>query len=148
MKGFVSASNTTNNCLNGKSLLYKGLWAEALSKIGQVDISLTLSRLLPDPVDPSPYARAMMALPLGELQDERAADSIGKFLHDENERLPVNTGSFIYPAVTFCPCIYYPLCECPGMWTPLRKRVNLLWPASGVKMPYGHFTIRPIRARP
>jgi HEAT repeat protein len=42
-------------------------------------------RLLPALDDPSPYVRAMMVATLGELQDERAADSVRKLLTDEDE---------------------------------------------------------------
>jgi HEAT repeat protein len=59
--------------------------AETLGKIGRLDIALTLLRLLPALDDPSPYVRAMMVSTLGELQDERAADSVRKLLTDEDE---------------------------------------------------------------
>ncbi|KPK00455.1 MAG: hypothetical protein AMJ60_01300 [Desulfobacterales bacterium SG8_35] len=72
-------------CLTDENLYVRAYAAEALGKIGQVDISLTLSRLLPALDDPSPYVRAMMLAALGELQDERAADSVRKLLHDEDE---------------------------------------------------------------
>ena len=35
--------------------------------------------------DPSPYVKAMMISALGELQDERAADSVRECLNDEDE---------------------------------------------------------------
>ena len=72
-------------CLSDENLYVRAYAAEALGKIGQVDISLTLSRLLPALDDPSPYVRGMMLVALGELQDERAVDSIRKLLHDEDE---------------------------------------------------------------
>jgi len=72
-------------CLNDENIYVRAYAAEALGKIGQVDISLTLSKLLPALNDPSPYVRAMMLAALGELQDERAADSIRKLLQDEDE---------------------------------------------------------------
>jgi HEAT repeat protein len=56
-----------------------------LGKIGQIDIALTLSKLLPALDDPSSYVRAMMVLALGELQDNRATDSIRELLHDEDD---------------------------------------------------------------
>jgi HEAT repeat protein len=73
------------DCLNDENLYVRAYAAEALGKIGHVDILLTLSRLLSALDDPSPYAKAMMIAALGELQDKRAADSIRKHLHDENE---------------------------------------------------------------
>ena len=73
------------DCLSDENLYVRAYAAEALGKIGRLDISLTLLRLLPALDDPSPYVRAMMVAALGELQDERAADSIRKFLHDEDE---------------------------------------------------------------
>lgn len=72
-------------CLYDENLYVRAYAAEALGKIGQVDISLTLSRLMPALDDPSPYVRAMMLVALGELHDERASDSIRKLLHDEDE---------------------------------------------------------------
>ena len=72
-------------CLTDENIYVRAYAAEALGKIGKVDISLTLSRLLPALDDPSPYVRAMMVSALGELQDERAADSIRNLLHDEDE---------------------------------------------------------------
>lgn len=73
------------DCLGDENLYVRAYAAEALGKIGQVDISLTLSRLLPALDDPSPFVRSMMLVTLGELQDDRAADSIRKLLHDEDE---------------------------------------------------------------
>ena len=73
------------DCLNDENLYVRAYAAEALGKIGRLDISLTLLRLLPALDDPSPYVRAMMLSALGGLQDERAADSIRKLLHDEDE---------------------------------------------------------------
>jgi len=73
------------DCLADENIYVRAYAAEALGKIGQVDISLTLSRLLPALDDPSPYVRAMMVAALGELQDERAAASIRQLLHDEEE---------------------------------------------------------------
>ena len=71
--------------LEDENLYVRAYAAEALGKIGQVDISFTLSRLLPALDDPSPYVRAMMVSALGELQDERAADSVRECLYDEDE---------------------------------------------------------------
>ncbi len=71
--------------LKDENLYVRAYAAEALGKIGQVDISFTLSRLLPALDDPSPYVRAMMVATLGELEDERALDSIRKLLNDEDE---------------------------------------------------------------
>mgnify|MGYP000598341304 CR=1 FL=1 len=59
--------------------------AEALGKFGKIDVSHTLSKLLPALDDPSPYVRAMMVAALGELQDERAVDSVRECLHDKDE---------------------------------------------------------------
>ena len=73
------------DCLTDENLYVRAYAAEALGKIGRVDISLTLSRLLPALDDPSAYVRATMVLALGELQDKRAADSIRELLHDEDE---------------------------------------------------------------
>jgi HEAT repeat protein len=73
------------DCLNDENIYVRAYAAEALGKIGKLDISLTLLRLLPALDDPSPYVRAMMLAALGELQDERAAPSIRKLLHDEDE---------------------------------------------------------------
>lgn len=72
-------------CLNDENIYVRAYAAESLGKIGQVDISLTLSRLIPALNDPSPYVRAMIVAALGELQDKRAVDSIRKLLHDEDE---------------------------------------------------------------
>lgn len=72
-------------CLNDENLYVRAYAAEALGKIGQVNMSLALSRLLPALDDPSPYVRAMMVVALGELQDERAANPIRKLLQDEDE---------------------------------------------------------------
>ena len=73
------------NFLQDENLYVRAYAAEALGKIGQVDISFTLSMLLPALDDPSPYVRAMMVSALGELQDERAADSVRECLYDEDE---------------------------------------------------------------
>jgi len=73
------------NCLQDDNLYVRAYAAEALGKIGRLDIALTLLRLLPALDDPSPYVRAMMVATLGELQDERAADSVRKLLSDEDE---------------------------------------------------------------
>lgn len=72
------------NCLEDDNLYVRAYAAEALGKIGTIDISHTLSRLLPALDDPSPYVRAMMLAALGELQDDRASESIRKFLDDED----------------------------------------------------------------
>ena len=72
-------------CLNDENIYVRAYAAESLGKIGQVDMGLTLSHLLPALNDPSPYVRAMMVAALGELRDERAVDSIRKLLHDEDE---------------------------------------------------------------
>jgi len=76
---------TLCDCLADENLYVRAYAAEALGKIGDVDIALTLSRLLPALDDPSPYVRAMMVVALGELQDKRAVDSIRELLHDEDE---------------------------------------------------------------
>ena len=73
------------NYLQDDNLYVRAYAAEALGKIGRLDIALTLLRLLPALDDPSPYVRAMMVATLGELQDERAADSVRKLLNDEDE---------------------------------------------------------------
>jgi HEAT repeat protein len=73
------------DCLTDENLYVRAYAAEALGKIGQVDISLTLSRLLPALSDPSPYVRSMMALALGELQDRRGVDPLRELLLDEDE---------------------------------------------------------------
>ena len=73
------------NCLQDDNLYVRAYAAEALGKIGRLDIALTLLRLLPALDDPSPYVRAMMVATLGELQDERAVDSVRKLLNDEDE---------------------------------------------------------------
>jgi HEAT repeat protein len=73
------------DCLKDENLYVRAYAAEALGKIGNVDISLTLSRLLSALDDPSPYARAMIVAALGELQDERAVESVREYLHDEDE---------------------------------------------------------------
>lgn len=73
------------DCLDDENLYVRAYAAEAMGKIGQVDISLTLAKLLPAMDDPSPYVRAMMLVALGELHDIRAADAIRKLLHDEDE---------------------------------------------------------------
>jgi HEAT repeat protein len=75
---------TLCDCLTDENLYVRAYAAEALGKIGQVDIALTLSRLLPALDDPSPYVRAMMLVALGELQDKRAIDSIRELLQDED----------------------------------------------------------------
>jgi HEAT repeat protein len=72
-------------CLKDENLYVRAYAAEALGKIGRMDISLVLSKLLPALDDPSPYVRSMMILSLGELQDERALDSVRKHLDDEDE---------------------------------------------------------------
>jgi len=72
-------------CLDDENLYVRAYAAEAMGKIGRIDISLALSKLLPALDDPSPYVRATMILALGELQDKRAADSIRKLLNDEDE---------------------------------------------------------------
>ena len=71
--------------LNDKNIYVRAYAAEALGKIGTIDVSFTLSNLLPALDDPSPYVRAVMVATLGELQDERAADSVRKLLNDEDE---------------------------------------------------------------
>jgi HEAT repeat protein len=73
------------NCLGDENLYVRAYAAEAVGKIGQVDISLALSHLLVGLDDPSPYVRAMMVAALGELQDERAVDSLRRLLHDDDE---------------------------------------------------------------
>lgn len=72
-------------CLTDENVYVRAYAAEALGKIGQIDIALTLSKLLPALDDPSSYVRAMMVLALGELQDNRATDSIRELLHDEDD---------------------------------------------------------------
>jgi HEAT repeat protein len=73
------------NCLQDDNLFVRAYAAEAMGKIGRIDLALTLLRLLPALDDSSPYVRAMMVAALGELQDERALDSVRKCLHDEDE---------------------------------------------------------------
>ena len=73
------------DCLNDENIYVRAYAAEALGKIGQVDISLTLSKLLPALDDPSPYVRAMMAAALGELQDARAIAPLREMLQDKDE---------------------------------------------------------------
>jgi HEAT repeat protein len=72
-------------CLKDENLYVRAYAAEALGKIGGADLSLALLSLLAALDDPSPYVRAMMVSALGELQDERAIDSIKILLHDEDE---------------------------------------------------------------
>lgn len=72
-------------CLTDDNLYVRAYAAEALGKIGRIDISHTISKLLPALDDPSPYVRSMMILALGELQDKRAIDSIRSLLHDEDQ---------------------------------------------------------------
>jgi HEAT repeat protein len=72
-------------CLTDDNLYVRAYAAEALGKIGRIDISHTISKLLPALDDPSPYVRSMMILALGELQDKRAIDSIRSFLHDKDQ---------------------------------------------------------------
>jgi HEAT repeat protein len=72
------------NSLNDENIYVRAYAAEALGKIGRIDIALALLRLLPALDDPSPYVRAMMVAALGELQDERAVDSVRECLHDED----------------------------------------------------------------
>jgi HEAT repeat protein len=72
-------------CLNDENIYVRAYAAEALGRIGRLDISLTLLKLLSALDDPSPYVRAMMVSALGELQDERASESIRKLLLDEDE---------------------------------------------------------------
>ena len=72
-------------CLTDDNLYVRAYAAEALGKIGRIDISHTISKLLPALDDPSPYVRSMMILALGELQDKRAIDSIRTFLHDKDQ---------------------------------------------------------------
>ena len=52
-------------CLTDENIYVRAYAAEALGTIGQVDISLTLSRLLPALDDPSPYDSSMMVTALG-----------------------------------------------------------------------------------
>ena len=72
-------------CLNDENIYVRAYAAEALGKIGTIDISLTLSKLLPALDDPSPYVRAMMAKALGELQDARAIVPLREMLQDKDE---------------------------------------------------------------
>ena len=81
VRSFVSVCDS----LNDENIYVRAYAAEALGKIGRLDISIALLRLLPGLDDPSPYVRAMMVAALGELQDERAVDSVRECLHDEDE---------------------------------------------------------------
>lgn len=81
VRSFVSVCDS----LNDENIYVRAYAAEALGKIGRLDISIALFRLLHGLADPSPYIRAMMVAALGELQDERAVDSVKKCLHDEDE---------------------------------------------------------------
>ena len=81
MQSFVSVCNS----LNDENIYVRAYAAEALGKIGRVDISLALLKLLTVLDDPSPYVRAMVVGALGELQDERAVASVRECLHDEDE---------------------------------------------------------------
>ena len=81
VQSFVSVCDS----LNDENIYVRAYAAEALGKIGRIDISIALLRLLPGLDDPSPYVRAMMVAALGELQDERVVDSVRECLHDEDE---------------------------------------------------------------
>jgi len=81
VQSFVSVCDS----LNDDNIYVRAYAAEALGKIGRLDISLALLRLLPGLDDPSPYVRAMMVAALGELQDQRAVDSVRECLNDEDE---------------------------------------------------------------
>jgi len=72
-------------CLNDENIYVRAYAAEALGKIGTIDLSLTLSKLLPALDDPSPYVRAMMAKALVELQDARAIAPLREMLQDKDE---------------------------------------------------------------
>jgi len=81
VQAFVSVCDS----LNDENLYVRAYAAEALGRIGRIDISQALLRLLSALDDSSPYVRAMMVAALGELQDERAVDSIRECLNDEDE---------------------------------------------------------------
>ena len=72
-------------CLNDENIYVRAYAAEALGKIGTIDISLTLSKLLPALDDPSPYVRAMMVSALGELQDARVIVPLREMLQDKDK---------------------------------------------------------------
>jgi HEAT repeat protein len=74
-----------SGCLNDENIYVRAYAAEALGKIGTIDISLTLSKLLPALDDPSPYVRAMMAKALGEFQDARAIVPLREMLQDKDK---------------------------------------------------------------
>ena len=74
-----------SGCLNDENIYVRAYAAEALGKIGMIDVSLTLSKLLPALDDPSPYVRAMMVSALGELQDARVIVSLREMLQDKDK---------------------------------------------------------------
>jgi HEAT repeat protein len=72
-------------CLNDENIYVRAYAADALGKIGTIDVSLTLSKLFPALDDPSPYVRAMIVSALGELQDARAINPLREMLQDKDE---------------------------------------------------------------
>lgn len=77
--------NLVFGCLADENLYVRAYAAEALGKIGQIDIDITLLRLFSNLDDPSSYVRAMMVVALAELQDKRAVNPIKKLLQDEDD---------------------------------------------------------------
>ena len=73
------------DCLNDENIYVRAYAAEALGMIGTIDVSLTLSKLLPALDDPSPYVRAKVIVALGELKDERAVAPLREMLQDEDK---------------------------------------------------------------
>jgi HEAT repeat protein len=72
-------------CLNDENIYVRAYAADALGKIGMINVSLTQSKLLSALDDPSPYVRAMMVSALGELQDARAITPLREMLQDKDE---------------------------------------------------------------
>ena len=71
--------------LNDENIYVRAYAAEALGKIGTIDVSFTLSKLLPALDDPSSYVRAMMVAALGELQDARVIAPLREMQQDKDE---------------------------------------------------------------
>ena len=71
--------------LNDENIYVRAYAADALGKIGMIDVSLTLSKLLPALDDPSSYVRAMMVAALGELQDARVIAPLREMQQDKDE---------------------------------------------------------------
>ena len=73
------------DCLDDENIYVRAYAAEALGKIGTIDIFFTLSKLIPALDDPSPYVRAMIIAALGGLQDARAIAPLREMLQDKDE---------------------------------------------------------------